>query len=401
MSMQRFDIVVAGGGMVGAACALALAREGFSVALVERHAPRPLQPGDPPELRVVALSLASERLLRRLGAWEYMESVRTSPYTDMHVWDADFEGVHFDAAEIGESFLGHIVENRLVQHALWQRFQEADNATCLCPAAIAQATPQDDGIDIELEDGRRLRAALLVAADGAASPLREAFGIPVERGDYGQRGIVGVIRTQKPHQATAWQHFLPTGPLAFLPLADGSISIVWSAESSEAARLLALPDDEFRAELGKASDHVLGEVTECGPRASFPLRRQHAKTYVHERAVLIGDAAHVIHPLAGQGANLGFMDVATLVEVLVDARQSGRDFAQARVLRRYERRRRGDNATVMWAMEGFHRLFSNEDRTLGWLRNAGFRVFDRSGGLKRYIVRQAMGLRDDLPALVR
>src|SRR5690606_14380636 len=146
MSMQRFDIVVAGGGMVGAACALALAREGFSVALVERHAPRPLQPGDPAELRVVALSLASERLLRRLGAWEYMESVRTSPYTDMHVWDADFEGVHFDAAEIGESFLGHIVENRLVQHALWQRFQEADNATCLCPAAIAQATPQDDGI---------------------------------------------------------------------------------------------------------------------------------------------------------------------------------------------------------------------------------------------------------------
>lgn len=401
MKPQRFEILVAGGGMVGTACALALAQSGFSVALVERHAPKPLLATDPAELRVSALSLASERLLRRLGAWERIEAVRVSPYTDMHVWDIGIEGVHFDAAEIGEPCLGHIAENRLVQHALWQRLQAEDNATCLCPAALMKVTATETGVDAELEDGRRVQASLLVAADGAASPLRESFGIPVERGDYRQRGIVAVIRTRKPHLATAWQHFLPTGPLAFLPLSDGSISIVWSVNEPEAERLLALPTDEFREALGKASDFILGEILECGPRASFPLRRQHAETYVHERSVLIGDAAHVVHPLAGQGANLGFLDVAALVEVISDARQSGRDFAQPRVLRQYERRRRGDNAMTMWAMEGFHRLFGNDDRTLSWLRNTGFRLFDRGGELKRRVVRHAMGLREDLPRLAR
>lgn len=404
MKREPVDIVIAGGGMIGSACALALARKGFSVALVDRQAPQALHSDDAPELRVSALSRASERLLRNLGAWDAIASVRVSPYCRMHVWDKG-NGVHFDAADLAddldEPVLGHIVENRLIQHSLWQRLEAEANTALIHPDAVVDALADDNGIDVRLESGARLRARLLVAADGATSPLREKFGIRVSAADYHQRGIVSVIRTEKAHDETAYQHFLPTGPLAFLPLSDGSISIVWSADEEEANRLLALDDTEFRSALTAASDGILGGVIECGPRAAFPLRRQHAETYVADRAVLIGDAAHVVHPLAGQGANLGFMDAATLADVLAEAREAGRDFAQTRVLRRYERRRRGDNVATMWAMEGFYRLFGNDDRFLSRLRNTGFRIFDRSGPIKREVMRQAMGLRGDLPTLAR
>lgn len=401
MKRESFDVVIAGAGMIGSACALALARKRFRVALVDRQAPQPLHKEDPAELRVSALSRASERLLRNLGVWNALEAVRVSPYREMRVWENRDEGVHFDAAEIGEAVLGHIVENRLIQSVLWQRLQGEPDVTLLCPAAVAGCESDETGIDVRLENGDRLHAHLLVASDGAASPLREHFGIGLAAADYHQRGIVCVIRTEKPHNETAYQHFLSAGPLAFLPLSDGSISIVWSADEAEAVRLMALTDTEFLDELGKASDGVLGTVTACGKRAAFPLRRQHADTYVANRAVLVGDAAHVVHPLAGQGANLGFLDVAALVDVLAQTRDAGRDFGQPRVLRRYERARRADNEATLWAMEGFHRLFGNDNAGMAWLRNTGFSLFDRSGPIKRAVMRQAMGLRSDLPDLAK
>ncbi|HEX6929807.1 MAG TPA: UbiH/UbiF/VisC/COQ6 family ubiquinone biosynthesis hydroxylase [Gammaproteobacteria bacterium] len=401
-SANEFDVVVAGGGMIGAAAALALARKRFRVALVDRHVPHPMEKGDPPELRVSALSRASERLLRNLGVWEEIAAVRVSPYRQMHVWDAGGRGhVHFDAADLGEACLGHIVENRLVQSVLWQRLGTEEDADIFSPVTVAGMTPHASGADVLLSDERRLRAKLLVAADGAASPLREQFGIHITSANYGQQGIVCVIRTEKPHGETARQRFLPTGPLAFLPLSDGRISIVWSVIDDEAARLMAMTDSEFRGALATASEGVLGRITECGKRGAFPLRRQHADTYVAPRAVLIGDAAHVVHPLAGQGANLGFLDAAALVETLVEARDEERDFGQPRILRRYERWRRGDNLATEWAMDGFHRLFDNDNSLLSGLRNLGFRVFNRAGPVKQAVMRQAMGIRSDLPRLAR
>ncbi len=402
MKANEFDVIVAGGGMVGAVCALALARKRFRIALVERHVPHPVAPDAAMELRVSALSRASERLLRNLGAWDAIEAVRVSPYCEMHVWDAGGAGsVHFDSADLGEPCLGHIVENRVIQSALWQRLGVEEDADIFAPSAVVRATADATGIDALLEDDQRLRARLLVAADGAASPLREQFGISVTSANYNQQGIVCVIRTEQPHGKIARQRFLPTGPLAFLPLADGSISIVWSADDAEAARLMALTDKEFCTALTVASDAALGRVTECGKRGTFPLRRQHAETYIAPRAALIGDAAHVVHPLAGQGANLGFLDAAALAETLAEARDDGRDFGQPAVLRRYERWRRGDNLATEWAMEGFNRLFSNDSSLLANLRNLGFRMFDRTGPVKQAVMRQAMGLRDGLPRLAR
>lgn len=399
---NEFDVIVAGGGMIGAACALALARKRFRVALVERHVPHPVAQDAPMELRVSALSRASERLLRNLGAWDAIAAVRVSPYCEMHVWDAGGAGsVHFDSADLGEPCLGHIVENRVIQSALWQRLGTEPDADIFAPAAVMRVTPDATGAEVLFEDGQRLRTRLMVAADGAASPLREQFGIQVTSANYDQQGIVCVIRTEKPHGKIARQRFLPTGPLAFLPLADGSVSIVWSADDVEAARLMSLTDTEFCTALTVASEGVLGKITECGRRGAFPLRRQHAETYIAPRAVLIGDAAHVVHPLAGQGANLGFLDAAALAETLADARDEGRDFGQPRILRRYERWRRGDNLATEWAMEGFNRLFSNDSSLLANLRNFGFRVFDRTGPVKQAVMRQAMGLRGDLPRLAR
>ena len=399
---NEFDVIVAGGGMVGAACALALARRQFRVALVDRHVPHPVTQDAPMELRVSALSRASERLLRNLGAWTAIEAVRVSPYCEMHVWDASGAGsVHFDAADLGEPCLGHIVENRVIQSALWERLGAEQDADVFAPSAVTRAVTDASGADVYLEDEQRLRARLVVVADGAASPLREQFGINISAANYNQQGIVSVIRTEKPHDRTARQRFLATGPLAFLPLADGSISIVWSADDAEAARLMALTDAEFCAALTVASEGVLGRITGCGRRGAFPLRRQHAETYIAPRAALIGDAAHVVHPLAGQGANLGFLDAAALVETIADARDAGRDFGQPRVLRRYERWRRGDNLATEWAMEGFNRLFSNDNSLLAGLRNFGFRVFDRAEPVKQAVMRQAMGLRGDLPRLAR
>ena len=398
---QSSDVVVVGGGMVGAVTALAIARHRLSVTLVEPRSPRALPDGAEWELRVSALSRASESILRKLNAWKGIPATRICSYEAMDVWDAAGSGrVHFDAADLGETCLGHIIENRRVQWALWEQLENHPDIR-IANAIVASVACEGETATAKLDNGDRLEARLVVAADGAASPTREMLGIDVDEARYDQQGIVAVVSPEKPHGKVARQRFLPTGPLALLPLADGSISIVWSASDAEARRLLALDDAAFLEALATASEHVLGEFTATSARAAFPLRRQHAQRYSGTRHVLVGDAAHVVHPLAGQGANLGFMDAAALADVLGEADREGRDIGSTRVLRRYERWRKGDNLATLWTMDGFKQLFSNDDTLLARIRNTGFALFDRISPLKQAAMKKAMGRSGDLPELAR
>jgi 2-polyprenylphenol 6-hydroxylase len=398
----NYDLLVVGGGMVGAAFALACSGKGLRIGVVEARPPRRAWPAGEVDLRVSALSRASERMLARLGAWERIGDLGASAYRQMRVWDAIGGGsIHFDSADLGEPDLGHIVENRVIQLALWERLESLPDLTLICPAAIAELERTADGPVLLLADGRRLGARLLVAADGRDSLIRELAGIPTQGWDYDQRAIVATVVTAQWHQETAWQRFLPTGPLAFLPLRDGRCSIVWSASGSRADALLALDDAAFGQALTDAVERRLGQVRVDGPRASVALRLQHAQRYVEPGLALIGDAAHAIHPLAGQGVNLGLLDAAELVAALELALARGRDLASRWTLRRYERARRGDNLAMLAAMDGFKRLFGNDIAPVAALRSWGLDLTDRAVPLKRRFMDRALGLNPGLPPLAR
>ncbi|MFN3785769.1 MAG: FAD-dependent oxidoreductase, partial [Thiothrix sp.] len=306
---RRYDVVVVGAGMVGATLACLLARAGRRVAVLEAHAPPAFTPTDPYDLRVSALSRASQRALLRAGAWEGVLARRVCAYEAMQVWDATGAGeIRFAAADIGEPDLGHIVENRVLQWALWDVLVALDNVTLYCPDKLAHFHTTADAVTLHLHSGVTLSATLLVGADGAASKVRELTGIGIETHDYGQQGVVGVVRTELPHHHTAWQRFMPSGPLAFLPLADGSCSIVWTLPADRADAMVQCAVDEFQREVAQALDYRLGEVTLVSERAAFSLRGRFVASYVQERVALVGDAAHTIHHLAGQGVNLGIKD---------------------------------------------------------------------------------------------
>ncbi len=323
-NQQHFDLIIVGGGMVGGALGCAVAEAGFEVCVIEAREPKTEWPADEVDLRVSALSRASQRILENLGVWQRMLGLRVSPYSDMHVWDAGGDGsIHFSAADIGEPNLGHIVENRVTQLALWERLGELPSVTRLCPAEI-DSLETGASPSLSLKGGRRLQARLIVAADGRESLVRKLALIGTQGWDYDQHAIVATVKPERHHQYTAWQRFMPTGPLAFLPLDDGRCSIVWSTSPELARELMSMQKLSFCKALTTASDRVLGEIVETGPRGVFELRLGHAETYIREGLALVGDAAHAIHPLAGQGVNLGFLDAATLVEVLTEARDSGR-----------------------------------------------------------------------------
>jgi 2-octaprenyl-3-methyl-6-methoxy-1,4-benzoquinol hydroxylase/2-octaprenylphenol hydroxylase len=385
------DVAVVGGGMVGAATALALARAGFDTVLLEARAPTPWQPQDEVDLRVVGLAPSSIALLDDLGVWPSIRDARASAYAHMHVWDAaSGASIDFDAVAEGRRELGFIVENNLVQWTLWQAL-EAAGVRRLCPSAVHGFDAREDRVRLELDDGDTLSAALLVAADGSASPLRQLAGIGTRGRDYAQRAVVAHVDTERPHESTAWQRFLPDGPLALLPLADGRSSLVWSLPEEQAQRVLALDDAAFRDALGVASDFRLGRVTGTTPRASFPLKLQLAQRYQAERFVLLGDAAHAVHPLAGQGVNLGLRDVAELRDTLLAARAAGRDIGAAHVLRRYARRRRSADTLDALGFDALARVYAWQSPPLVAARGAGVRLLDRLTPLKRLLSGHAAG----------
>jgi 2-octaprenylphenol hydroxylase len=402
MAKRDYDIVIVGAGMVGAALACALGQARLRVALVEAQPFHHDWPADSFDQRVSAITRASQNIFASLGAWEDMCAERISPYRDMHVWDATGNGViHFDSADIGEPVLGHIIENRVIQSALLKRVDALDSVELMTPATVASFEVQADCVQARLDNGRVINAALIVGADGGRSPLREMAGIEVQGWSYGQEAVIARIETSAPHQETAWQRFMPDGPLAFLPLSDGSSSIVWSTSPEHARELLAMDDAAFLDALQQSFGDQLGRMLSCGPRAAFPLRMQHARQYTQPRLALIGDAAHTIHPLAGQGVNLGLADAAALAEVLVQAHRQHQDIGGHRVLRRYERWRKGDNMTMITSMESFKRLFASRTPLVRWLRNTGLRLTDKLGPAKNLIMRQAMGMEGELSQLAR
>jgi 2-polyprenylphenol 6-hydroxylase len=402
-----FDIIVVGAGAIGTVAAALLieshiARPG-RIAVVADRLPAPGPSGSDWDLRVFALSRASERLLRLCGAWERLPADRICAYERMCVWDqgGDPRGsgsLSFDCAELGEPNLGCIVEGRALQAQCLQAARAA--GAVVIESAIEAIHCNATSVAIRLTDGRELRSSLLLGADGVESRTRELLGIESAGHSYHQDALVAHVRTEKPHERCAWQRFLPTGPLAFLPLPDGRCSIVWSADRPEAERLAALDVPQFSAALTDASAAVLGRCELASPLASFPLRLQYASEYVRPRAALLGDAAHVIHPLAGQGLNLGLLDCAALVEVLAGAADPA-SFGDLKVLRRYERWRKSENLLAAMAMDALERLFSGSNTVLAGLRGAGLNAVGRIPLLKREFARHALGLAGDVPAFLR
>jgi 2-octaprenylphenol hydroxylase len=399
---ERFDVIIIGGGIVGATAACALGEAGLDVALVEARSAASSEAKPDRDPRVFALTRASERILRSLHAWEAMPGEDVFAFTDMEVWDAaGGSALHFDCAELGEPYLGHIIEPRIILGALLERLRTLRHVTLLRPACFREIHLAADEAVVELEDGHAMQARLVVGADGVRSPVRDALGIKTREHDYRQSSLVALVRTAKPHLHTAWQRFLPGGPLAFLPMEANCCSIVWTRPTAEVERLLTLDKEAFHAELGAAFDFRLGEITDSGEREAWPLRRRHAEHYVTARAALIGDAAHAIHPLAGQGVNLGLLDAATLAQVLLEAGARGRDIGSLHSLRRYERWRRGDNALMMAAMDGINSLFSRAGTPLQTARILGLGVVNRTTVVRHLLMRHAMGLGGDLPDLAR
>ena len=402
----RADLLIVGAGMVGSALALALRDSGLNILVVDGGplTVKPFVADAPFEARVSALSIASQRILERLGVWDGIVARRVSPYSDMHVWDGSGTGkLHFSASSVHAEVLGHIVENRVVQDALVERLHDSDIGL-LADARLEQMRHSGDDWLLTLSDGRTLRAPLVVAADGANSTVRRMTGTATREWDYLHHAIVTSVRTADSHRKTAWQRFTDDGPLAFLPLdreGEHWCSIVWSVTPEQSERLMKLDDERFCRELENAFEGCLGQVISADSRVCVPLRQRHAKRYVAPGLALIGDAAHTIHPLAGQGVNLGFLDAAVLAEVLRDAVERGERLADERVLSRYERRRMPHNLALMAAMEGFERLFQADALPVRLLRNAGLKMVDRSAEAKALFVRQALGLTGDLPTLAR
>lgn len=400
-SSLSHDVLIVGGGMVGAALACALADQHLRVAIVEHGRP-PAMPSGDYGLRVSAIAPGSRTILEAIDAWSRVPAQRICPVERMNVWDSQGAGaIYFDSADLGEPYLAYIVENDAVQAALWQRIAASDNIEPYCDSAIADFEVCDSYAHIEFDDRTTLKARLLVGADGARSFVRTRMGTAVTRWDYAQQAIVAMISTESPERHIAWQRFLPTGPLAFLPLPDGRYSIVWSVNGERAEDLLALDDRAFIEALQAAFGDRLGHINASSARLAFPLQRSHAEHYVGARVALIGDAAHTVHPLAGQGVNLGLLDAAVLAEVLLEAQDHQRDIGKLTTLRRYERWRKGDNLAMLVFTDMLKRLFASSIAPVARARNLGLDLVNATTPLKLMLMRRAAGLAGDLPRLAR
>jgi 2-polyprenylphenol 6-hydroxylase len=384
----RHQVVVVGGGVVGAALAVALKREKIDVALIERgQGPAPFDPGNY-DLRVYALSPGTARFLADLGVWDAIVARRISPYEQMRVWhDNPNQALTFDAAESRLAELGWIVENDLILDVLWKSLS---GITVYRGSAVASYETTATGVTILLADGREIRTGLIAAADGADSRLRELAQIDVTTWDYAQQAIVCHVATGRLHQRAALQRFLPTGPLAFLPLADGRSSIVWS--TTEAQALMSLDDAAFRVRLADAIQQETGNIGETTKRVAFPLRLLHATDYVKGPLVLLGDAAHVVHPLAGQGVNMGLADAQLLARILREQRDKRGALASPRALQRYQRARKAENVEMLALTDALYRAFGQASPLLGGTLQLGMQILDRVTPIKARLARRALGL---------
>tara|TARA_R110002167_G_scaffold3385_3_gene16540 strand:+ start:99 stop:1313 length:1215 start_codon:yes stop_codon:yes gene_type:complete len=400
--MRAFDIIVVGGGIVGLTQALALKNSGLSVAVVESHVSQGM-PSDDPELRVSALTLATENIFHNLGVWQHLDPNRLCSYVDMQVWDQDsFGKITFSADQVEKHQLGHIVENQAIRHSLWIQAQNSSHIELLAPSKIKQLVFGQQECFITLDDTSQLTARLVIGADGANSVVKKQANLAQTFWDYDQHAIVATVKTAMPHKNTARQIFTPTGPLAFLPLWDAHhCSIVWSQDEPKAATLLKLSNTEFDKALTVAFDGTLGLCELVSDRQSYPLKMRYTRQWVGNRVAIIGDAAHTIHPLAGQGANLGILDAAALAEQIIKLVEQNKDFGLAKNLRPFERWRKTEAVKMVAAMEGFKRLFAGDQAVKKLIRDTGLSLANHSSFTKQKIIQHAMGLEGELPELAK
>jgi len=400
---QCWDVIIVGGGMVGAALAVGLGQEKFNVLLLEhQHPDLNWNPESVYGARVSALTRASENILKNLGAWQGIENRRYHPFTAMHVWDElTPTEVHFSAADMGEPNLGYTVENSIVQAAIWEQMIQLTNIKVLLGEKLKQLDLENEQACLVLEGGAKLKANLVVAADGAMSQVRQLANIGLETHDYEQCAVVGCVKTELNHQDTCWQRYRKDGPFAYLSMVNNISSVAWYLPTDKMQWALDLSDVDFAVQLEKASDGKLGSVTQVAERIAFPLVRRHAEHYVKPHLALVGDAAHTINPQAGQGVNLGFLDAAALIETLVEARERNKPIGQFSVLRRYERWRRGDNALVQRSMEGFDWLFKQDAELKKTVRKTLMPVANNLTPVKNWLMRQALNGREALPKLAK
>ncbi len=398
-SAINVDVVIVGAGMVGLTLANSLSKQGKSLAIIDRNIPQEFDTTQPYDARVTAVSPGSQAIFEHVNAWSSMQAKRITPFNRMVVWDA-VEGakINFSASDIQHENLGHIVENLVIQTSLHEALQPQTSINWFVPVVIGNVLTREDHIEVVLDNDQVLTAKLLVGADGRRSSVRKFAKINYSEKSYQQQGIVARVQTEHPHEDTAWQRFLSTGPLALLPLNNGECSIVWSVNDEEANELMELGEHEFAQALTKASGLHLGNISLCSKRATFPLVSGQAESMVQPRIALVGDAAHALHPLAGQGANLGFTDAAILADVLA---QTERDIGSVKVLRKYERARVGETQVMQRAMDAFVAAFSSTSTPVITARNYALNAANRIQPIKIYFMKQAMGLSKNRPGFAR
>ncbi|WP_425407019.1 UbiH/UbiF/VisC/COQ6 family ubiquinone biosynthesis hydroxylase [Hwanghaeella sp.] len=402
---ERVDVGIVGGGMVGAGLACALATAGLRVALIDRET-QDSQTVPAYDGRASAIAYGSAQVLKGIGVWKFLQD-EASPIWDIRVVDGHvLDGIsplflHYDHTDIGEDPFGYIVENRATRIALHKRCQELPTLTLHAPATVNAVRPGPGFSTIEIEGGGEIRASVVIAADGKFSTLRDWMGIKTTGWRYDQTSIVCTVKHALPHNGVAVELFLPSGPFAMLPMTGDRSNVVWSERSDLARDYAALDDAAFLAELKTRFGDWLGDIELAGPRFAYPLALQHAETYIGDRFAMVGDAAHAIHPIAGQGLNMGLRDIAALAEVLVDAKRLGLDLGAASVLRRYEEWRRFDNVLLAAVTDGLTRLFSNDLPPLRLARDLGLAVVNKVPPAKKFLMRHAMGVVGELPRLIR